>query len=165
MEFERLRSSGVRFQLVINVTPVLAEQLADEYVKSEFERYILRKIRATEGDLKSGKYDEEAVKASLDHFRKVYDYWKAINGDIIGKFREFQDAGYIEIITSAATHGYLPLLGRDEAIRAQLANGGWPPTRSTSGEGLAGYGYRSAPTGPPANGSFPMAERLNGRGG
>lgn len=123
MEFERLRSSGVRFQLVINITPVLAEQLADDYIKAEFEKYLLRKIKATEADLKSGKYDEKAVKASLDHFRKVYDYWKAINGDIIGKFREFQDAGYIEVITSAATHGYLPLLAWDEAVRAQLANG------------------------------------------
>ncbi|NJE61755.1 1,4-alpha-glucan branching protein [Thermococcus sp. 21S7] len=123
MEFERLRSSGVRFQLVINITPVLAEQLADDYIKAEFERYLTRKIETTEEDLKSGKYDERAVRASLNHFRKVYDYWRAINGDIIGKFREFQDAGYIEVITSAATHGYLPLLGRDEAIRAQLANG------------------------------------------
>ncbi len=123
MEFERLRSSGVRFQLVINITPVLAEQLADDYIKVEFEEYLLRRIEATEKDLKSGKYDEKAVRASLDHFRKVYDYWKAINGDIIGKFRELQDSGYLEIITSAATHGYLPLLGRDEAIRAQIANG------------------------------------------
>ena len=123
MEFERLRSSGVRFQLVINITPVLAEQLADDYIKVEFEEYLLRRIEATEKDLKSGKYDEKAVRASLDHFRKVYDYWKAINGDIIGKFRELQDSGYLEIITSAATHGYLPLLGREEAIRAQLANG------------------------------------------
>lgn len=123
MEFERLRESGVRFNLVINITPVLAEQLADEYIKGEFERYIRRKIEATEKDLLSGKYDEKAVKASLDHFRRVYDYWRALNGDILGKFREFQENGYIEIITSAATHGYLPLLGRDEAIRAQIANG------------------------------------------
>ena len=123
MEFERLRSAGVRFQLVVNITPVLAEQLSDGYIKEEFERYLLRKIEATEEDLRSGKYDERAVLASLEHFRKVYDYWKAINGDIIGKFREFQDQGYIEVITSAATHGYLPLLARDEAIRAQIANG------------------------------------------
>ena len=123
MEFERLSSSGVRFNIVVNITPVLAEQLADEYVKREFERYLERKIEKTEEDLKSGQYDEKAVMASLEHFRKVYDYWRAINGDIIGKFRELQERGYVEIITSAATHGYLPLLGRDEAIRAQIANG------------------------------------------
>ncbi|WP_456366424.1 1,4-alpha-glucan branching protein [Thermococcus sp.] len=123
MELERLRASGVGFQLVINVTPVLAEQLADEYVKSEFESYLLRKMSLVEKDLESGKYDRKAVLSNLEHFRKVYEYWKAINGDIIGKLRELQDSGYIEVITSAATHGYLPLLGREESIRAQIGNG------------------------------------------
>ncbi|NJE00078.1 DUF1957 domain-containing protein [Thermococcus sp. LS1] len=123
MELERLRAEGMRFRLVINVTPVLAEQLADDYIKRGFEEYMARKLKATEEDLRSGKYDEKAVSFMLDHFRKVHDYWKAINGDIIGKLRELQEEGYIEVITSAATHGYLPLLGRDEAIRSQLANG------------------------------------------
>ncbi|WP_010477539.1 1,4-alpha-glucan branching protein [Thermococcus zilligii] len=123
MELERLVDSGIQFGLVINVTPVLAEQLADDYMKSEFEKYMERKLRAMEEDLKSGKYDEKAVSHMLNYFRKVYSYWKAINGDILGKLRELQDKGYIEVITSAATHGYLPLLGRDEAIRAQIANG------------------------------------------
>lgn len=123
MEFERLRDSGVKFGIVINVTPVLAEQLTDEYMKKAFEEYMERKLKAMEEDLKSGKYDEKAVSYMLNYFRKVYDYWKAINGDIIGKLRELQDQGYVEVITSAATHGYLPLLGRDEAIRAQIANG------------------------------------------
>ncbi|MDX1992639.1 MAG: 1,4-alpha-glucan branching protein domain-containing protein [bacterium] len=45
------------------------------------------------------------------------------NRDIIGAFKQLQDEGYIEITTSAATHGYLPLLGRDSAIRGQLQTG------------------------------------------
>ncbi len=43
--------------------------------------------------------------------------------DIIGAFRRLQDEGYIEITTSAATHGYLPLLSRDSSIRGQLRAG------------------------------------------
>ncbi|MCZ7544065.1 MAG: DUF1957 domain-containing protein [Anaerolineae bacterium] len=43
--------------------------------------------------------------------------------DIPGAFKALQDEGYVEIITSAATHGYLPLLGRDSAIYAQLQTG------------------------------------------
>jgi 1,4-alpha-glucan branching enzyme len=108
MEFERLRYFGVRFQIVVNITPVLMEQLADEYVKSEFDKYLLRKIEKTREDLKSGKYAEKAVKAVLEHYEKVITYWRAINGDIIGKFRELEDEGYVEIITSPATHAYLP---------------------------------------------------------
>ncbi len=43
-------------------------------------------------------------------------------GGVIAAFARLRDQGRIEIITSAATHGYLPLL-RDEprAVRAQLA--------------------------------------------
>jgi 1,4-alpha-glucan branching enzyme len=52
---------------------------------------------------------------------------KALNerfvGDIIGAFRHLQNEGYIEIITSAATHGYLPLLSRDSSLRAQIEVG------------------------------------------
>lgn len=56
----------------------------------------------------------ERVKDSLD---------RRYNRDLIGAFRRLQDEGYIEITTSAATHGYLPLLGRDSAIRGQLRAG------------------------------------------
>jgi len=44
-------------------------------------------------------------------------------GDIVGAYRRLQDEGYVEIITSAATHGYLPLLGRDSSIYGQLRTG------------------------------------------
>ena len=122
MEFERLRDS-VSFQLVVNITPVLMEQLVDDYIKAEFERYLIRKIERTREDLSSGKYPEKPVREVLNHYERVYSYWKATKGDILGKFRELQEQGYLEIITSPATHAYLPLLGREESIRAQIANG------------------------------------------
>lgn len=59
-----------------------------------------------------------------DFYKDVKDAFNnRFNGDIIGAFRKLQDDGYIEIITSAATHGYLPLLSTDSAIYAQLATG------------------------------------------
>jgi len=122
MEFERLRDS-VSFQLVVNITPVLMEQLADDYIKVEFEKYLLRKIGRTKEDLSSGKYRGKPVREALNHYERVYSYWKAINGNILGKFRDLQEQGHLEIITSPATHGYLPLLGREESIRAQIENG------------------------------------------
>jgi len=56
----------------------------------------------------------EALKQSFD---------QRFQRDIVGAFRHLQDEGYIEIITCAATHGYLPLLGEDSAIRGQLRTG------------------------------------------
>jgi 1,4-alpha-glucan branching enzyme len=46
-----------------------------------------------------------------------------IGGDVVSALRALEDSGRIETITSAATHGFLPLLARDESIRLQLALG------------------------------------------
>ncbi len=60
----------------------------------------------------------------LDYFQHIKDTFIHRYGrDLIGAFRRLQDEGYIEITTSAATHGYLPLLGEDSAIRGQLHTG------------------------------------------
>jgi 1,4-alpha-glucan branching enzyme len=56
----------------------------------------------------------ENIKESLD---------RRYNRDLIGAFKRLQDEGLIEITTSAATHGYLPLLGTDTAIRGQIKTG------------------------------------------
>src|SRR6185436_13582075 len=40
--------------------------------------------------------------------------------NLIGGFRALQEAGAIEIITSGATHGFLPLIANAEARRAQI---------------------------------------------
>src|SRR5438876_5944 len=43
--------------------------------------------------------------------------------DLLSAARRLQDSGHVEILASAATHGYLPLLGRDSAVSAQLRTG------------------------------------------
>lgn len=58
------------------------------------------------------------------YYERIKDSFdRRYNRDLLGAFKLLQDEGYIEITTSAATHGYLPLLGRDSAIRGQLHTG------------------------------------------
>jgi 1,4-alpha-glucan branching enzyme len=47
--------------------------------------------------------------------------WQTCGGNLLPRFRRLQEAGVLDLLTCAATHGYLPLL-RDcpEAVRAQL---------------------------------------------
>src|SRR5256886_5363790 len=51
------------------------------------------------------------------------DFVETHNQDLLSAFTRLQDRDRIEIIMSAASHGYLPLLGRDESVNAQLATG------------------------------------------
>jgi 1,4-alpha-glucan branching enzyme len=56
-----------------------------------------------------------------EHIKESFDH--RYNRDLLGAFKQLQDEGYIEITTSAATHGYLPLQGTDSSIRGQLRAG------------------------------------------
>ncbi len=67
------------------------------------------------------RYLAEWYKDWFEQIKHAFDV--RFNRDIIGAFRRLQDEGHIEITTSAATHGYLPLLSRDSSIRAQLHTG------------------------------------------
>src|SRR5574341_55813 len=126
-----LREEGVQYHLTIGLTPILVEQLADKDVIDHLDAYLDEKIEASRSDIErfGGK---EPPNLHLEYLAKWYTNWfenvkrsldTRYNRDIVGAFRKLQDEGFLEIITSAATHGYLPLLGRDSSIYGQLRTG------------------------------------------
>lgn len=128
---ENLRADGVPFRLTIGITPTLAEQLADPLVLDHLDQYIEERIAAAERDRAEfdspSSYNEHLrslAEGYLESYRGVRDFFhQQLGRDIIGAFRRLQDAGLIEIVASAATHGYLPLLSRDSTLRAQIGIG------------------------------------------
>ncbi len=55
----------------------------------------------------------------LERYRR--DFLENHHCNVAEGFRKFQDSGQLEIITCAATHGFLPLLGvREAAVRGQV---------------------------------------------
>jgi 1,4-alpha-glucan branching enzyme len=127
--FHRLIAEGTSPRVTLGLTPVLVEQLSDETFAWEFEDYCTQKISAAEEnarEFRQGARPDMALLAEywrgfysniLNQFRETY------GRDLIAAFRALQDAGHIEILTSAATHGYLPLLGTDAAVNAQVKQG------------------------------------------
>lgn len=70
------------------------------------------------------KHLENLASWYLNYYETIKDSFdRRFNRDIIGAFKVLQDEGYIEVTTCAATHGYLPLLGTDAAIRGQIKTG------------------------------------------
>nr|HID13862.1 DUF1957 domain-containing protein [Anaerolineae bacterium] len=124
-----LHEAGLPVKLTLGLTPVLCEQMADPLVQEHFEAYLGEKIQAAEGDIP--RFREEG-NPHAEYLAIFYRDWytdilrsfqQRYNRDLVGAFRRLQDAGVVEIITCAATHGYLPLLGTDGAIRGQLKAG------------------------------------------
>ena len=127
--FNRLVEEGHAPKAVVGISPVLAEQLADEAFKEGLRGYLRNRIDAAKEDGEQfGKWNLPIRKGVAEmwrhHFTDVLHLFEdTYRCDLIAAFKGLQDAGAIEIITCAGTHGYLPLLGEDSAIKAQIRAG------------------------------------------
>lgn len=115
-------------KMTIGLTPVLLEQLAHEDFKRGFEHYVADRIDRAQADRKEFEQGGNGHMAYLaQRWEKWYsdrlEQFHAINRDIPAAYAERARAGHIEILTSCATHGYLPLLLEDSSIRAQVRAG------------------------------------------
>jgi len=114
--------------LTIGLTPVLLEQLAHDRFKAGFVSYLTeRRDRATQ-DRKGFENENNLHFAFLATrweawYQKWLDRFEQINRDIPGEFAKRCHEGHIQILTSNATHAYMPLLLNDQAIKAQIAAG------------------------------------------
>lgn len=119
-----LLAEGVRPKLTIGLSPVLCEQLADNDFKEEFVSYLNQKLKAARHDSEEfHKYDQQNMLATAhlweSYFTAALEQFENLGRDILPEFRRLQDEGILEIITCGATHGYYPLLSRDESVQAQ----------------------------------------------
>ncbi|OHB74584.1 MAG: hypothetical protein A2Z25_16380 [Planctomycetes bacterium RBG_16_55_9] len=117
-----------RPRLTIGITPVLLEQLAHEHFKQGFETYLRDRAEQALTDRRAFEQIAQSHPAWLaNRWEKFYqdlsEQFVRIGRDIPAAFREWTRAGAVELLTSAATHGYMPLLLEDSSIRAQLRAG------------------------------------------
>ena len=127
--FERLRDEGLPPRVNISFTPVLMEQLKSPSFAAGFKEYLRMKVEIARRDR---AYFEKAGVNSLLPLTGYWEDWYTglidlfsgtCREDIIGAFRRLQDNDQIEVLTSAATHGYFPLLSEDDSIRWQVRQG------------------------------------------
>ncbi|MEO8539609.1 MAG: 1,4-alpha-glucan branching protein domain-containing protein [bacterium] len=124
----RTLSSSVDGSLgvTINMTPILAEQLADPLVKKHFQEYLSEKLKRSSSDVARfpvGTQLHETANFHLARYSEIESLWQSLSGDVLGALAELESSGHIEIATCAATHGYLPLLADDAAVRFQVETG------------------------------------------
>src|SRR5438876_808369 len=123
-----LAAEGTAAPVTIGFTPVLANQLASPAFAREMDAFFAQRLTACDEAAASLASGGDAALLPLVEFwrarlNRLQALFRSIDRDLISAFRRLEEHGRLEIIGSAATHGYLPLLGRDESIRLQLAVG------------------------------------------
>ncbi len=115
-------------RLTIGLTPVLLEQLSHEHFKQGFEHYLQDRIERAHADRKDFEHHGNGHMMYLadrwaQTFSDLREHFHRIGRDIPKAYAERARKGFIEILTSNATHAYMPLLWDDNSIRAQIRAG------------------------------------------
>jgi 1,4-alpha-glucan branching enzyme len=124
----QLGGEGLRDCLSLTLTPVLAEQLADPYVKDRFASYLETTREHAGGDVQDFTYFSDQARKWLaeayrDEYARKLAAFTAIDGDILAAMASFEADGLIEMLGCSATHAFLPGLGDWRAVRAQVVLG------------------------------------------
>ena len=120
-----LDAEGVTAPITIGFTPVLANQLASDAFRGELELYFEQRLtHCDEAPASLRETGDTYLIPLVDYWRdrlvRLRTLFRSIDRDIVAVFRDFERRGRLEIIGSAATHAFLPLLSRDESIQLQL---------------------------------------------
>lgn len=122
-ELQPLSESSSRPRMTISLSPTLCSMLRDKLLCERYAAYLERLLRLGEQELARAKGSEdltELVRFYLARFTDLRSSWYAKGGDVVGAFGALQESGVLEIITTCATHAYLPVVREPSARRAQL---------------------------------------------
>ncbi len=123
---EAMQTDGLSPKISMDFSPINLEQLADPDFAGVFTSYCNEKIAAAEKDYV--RFSQDGAK----EYQHIAEYWQAFYSrtkklfvekyqcNIVSGFRKLSDAGVLDAMTCGATHGYFPLLLRDDNIRGQI---------------------------------------------
>src|ERR1035441_481793 len=121
---ERWRRDGLKPRLTLTLTPTLCSMLRDPLLQSRYERHLNELIELAEKEIHRTRWEKplhELAQFYHVRFTAVRKAYRACGRDLVSVFRQFQELGLLEIITSAATHALLPLLAdHPPSLRAQI---------------------------------------------
>ncbi len=123
--FEGLARDKVPFRLTLSLSPPLISMLTDPLLQSRYMRFLDRSRKLAGEELKRTKGQPEFHPLAQMYSERLNEAHETFSNryqkNLINAYREFQDKGYLEIITCGATHGFLPILDlHPEAVRAQV---------------------------------------------
>ncbi len=125
---DTLGEAGVRCPITVGLTPVLLGQLADPAFPDRFRAWLAsRRLRAQADALEFGGWGDRHLvglaEAWDQRFARLEARFDALGGDLPAAIAQRAAAGQLELMASAATHAYLPLLRQDASCRAQVELG------------------------------------------
>jgi 1,4-alpha-glucan branching enzyme len=123
--FDRLRAEGKHFKMTLSISPPLANMMEDPLLQERCRRHLDLMLQLAESECERTKNWHD-VHFLAQMYRRLFQegretFVERCGMRLVKAFKEFSDAGYLELITCAGTHGFLPLLASEPGtVRAQV---------------------------------------------
>ena len=105
-------------KITISLSPTLLSLIEDRELKKRFPSWLKTRLDLLENIPK--KYEDAKIQLETN-IRNQLTSWKECEGDLVFRLAALQKSDVIDLMTCAATHGYLPLLRQNpEAVSGQL---------------------------------------------
>ncbi len=122
--FDGWLRDGMDTRLTLSLSPTLCAMLLDPLLQERYVRHLNGLIELAGKEVHRTHWDaphHELAAHYRARFQMLRDIYFGYGRNIVGAFRKFQEAGKLEIITTAATHAVLPLLSNHpQSVRAQI---------------------------------------------
>lgn len=153
---ERLKHQNVPYALTLSLSPTLLAMLDHPVLAKRYQGYLQRLIRLAESEISRTRGQEPFHRLAgfyRDRLCVLHQtYLEHYHGDITAGFAALAEKGRLELITTCATHGYLPLLKTKEAVNMQIQVG--------LDAFAARFGYRPRGIWLPECGHFPGLDKI-----
>ncbi len=125
---EGLVEDKIDFGLTLSVSPPLSFMLTDRFLQSRYLTRLEKLIELGEKEIKRTESEPQFHGLARMYHRRLVrvreTYLHRYGQDLTQPLKRLQDTGKVELLTTAATHGYLPLLSVNKsAVGAQIGVG------------------------------------------
>ncbi len=122
----RLSQEQVKYRLTLSLSPPLMAMLNNELLQTRYLAHLHKQIELAEKEVirTQGTAYHDLAKFYRQLYVDTRNIYQAQYGcDILSVVQALQASGHLELISSAATHGFLPLLNSEAAVRCQIETG------------------------------------------
>ena len=123
--FDKLVNDKIDFKITMTISPTLITMLLDPLLQSRYVKHLDNLIELSEKEIKRTYKNYR-----LNLLARMYNnrfleakelFVNSYKSNLIEAFKKFQNLNGLEIITSAATHGFLPLMQNNhKSVKAQI---------------------------------------------
>lgn len=123
---QRLEAERIPFRLTLSLSPTLMAMLDDPLLRRRCLLHLEASVALAEREVTytTGRPEHMVAHFYRQRLRKLLRLYVRCRGDLLTAFHRLAAAGYLDLITCCATHGFLPLYEHQpEAVRAQVLVG------------------------------------------